>query len=456
MKRRLICNCAAVPVFTILFSLLSSSPLAAQEQRWQEHCAREQWTLDRCIGYALEHSNEVRQQQLQVESGEININTARMSRLPDLSASLGGNIYFGRGPSRDGTYIDNSQISGSFGVSTSIPVFQGLRIKHEIDRSKLDFEAATSQLELVRENISLQITSFFLQALYTRELVKISESQLELSTSQLELARGRYESGKSSHSDVIDNESVVASDQASLTQSKNNYILALLDLRQAMNLPDSVAFEPYVELEKDELPEYRLLPSLEEVYEASLLLHPSIKVAQLNLESSHAALKGAKSSYYPSLHFTAGYGNSAFSNLTDRSLNSSFWTQLSNNGNEYVGLSLSIPIFSRNAVRNNVKLSELNVRNYEIALNESQKALKKEIEQAYWGAMTAYDAMVAAKKALDAARLAFENELVKYQAGKSGVYDYSNAKANLDKAEATLSHSKYDYILKYRILKFYM
>ena len=27
--------------------------------------------MDRCIGYALEHSNEVRQQQLQVESGEI-------------------------------------------------------------------------------------------------------------------------------------------------------------------------------------------------------------------------------------------------------------------------------------------------------------------------------------------------------------------------------------------------
>lgn len=418
--------------------------------------AQDMWTLDRCIEYALENNNDVRQQQLQVESGKINVNSAKMSRLPDLSASLGGNVYFGRGPSRDGTYIDNSQLSGSFGVSTSIPVFQGLKIKHEVDRSKLDYEAAVHQLDLVRENISLQIASYFLQALYTKELVRIAESRLEASTSQLELARGRYESGKASRSDVIDNESVVASDKASLTQSKNNYILAELDLRQAMNLPDSVDFEPYIELSECGLPEYRLLPSLQEIYASSLLLHPSVKVAEMNLESSRAALKSAKSSYYPTLYFTAGYGNSAFSNLTDRSLNSDFWTQLANNGNEYIGLSLSIPIFSRNNVRNSVKLSQISVRSYEIALNESQKALKKEIEQAYWGAVTAYDAMVAAKKALDAARTAYENELVKYESGKSGVYDYINARTALDQAEATLSHSKYDYILKYRILEFYM
>lgn len=435
-----------ISIALLLLVLPFSSPLEAQQL----------WTLEECIEYALEHNNDVKQQQLQVESGKVAINTAKMSRLPDLSASLGGNIYFGRGPSRDGTYIDNSQISGSFGVSTSLPVFQGLRIKHEIDRSKLDFEAATQQLALVRENISLQITSYFLQVLYARELLAIAESRLESSMEQLELAKGKYESGKSSHSDVVDNESIVASDQASLTQSRNDCLLAELDLRQAMNLPDSVEFEPYLEFAGDELPEYRLLPSLEDIYSGSLLLHPSIKTAEFNLESSKAALKEAKSSYYPTLYFTAGYGNSAFSNLTDRTLNSNFWTQLANNGNEYLGLSLSIPIFSRNNVRNNVKISQLNVQSQEIALNESRKALKKEIEQAYWGAVTAYDAMIAAKKALDAARLAFENELAKYESGKSGVYDYSNAKANLDQAEATLSHSKYDYILKYRILEFYM
>ena len=241
---------------TLAFMPICALPLAAQER----------WTLEMCIEYALEHNNELKQQQLQVESGKIGINTAKMSRLPDLSASLGGNVYFGRGPSRDGTYIDNSQLSGSFGVSTSLPVFQGLKIKHETDRSKLDFEAATHQLDLVKENISLQITSYFLQVLYTRELMKIAETTLKLSESQLELARGRYESGKASLSDVIDNESVVASDKASLTQSRNNFILAGLDLRQAMNLPDSVSFEPYLEMEAEGLPEYRLLPTLEEIY----------------------------------------------------------------------------------------------------------------------------------------------------------------------------------------------
>ena len=144
--------------------------------------AAEEWSLEQCISYALEHNTDIATGQLEVESGKVNLNSARMSRLPELSASLGGNVYFGRSPSRDASYIDNSQISGSLGISANVPVYQGLRIKHEIDKAKIDFEAATHNLELARKNISLNIASLFLQVMYDKELVSIAESQLELSS----------------------------------------------------------------------------------------------------------------------------------------------------------------------------------------------------------------------------------------------------------------------------------
>ena len=127
----------------------------------------EEWTLDECIRYALENSNEVKSKSIDTERGKIAINTAKMSRMPDLSASLGANTYFGRGPSRNGTYVDNSQLSASFGIAASVPVYQGMKIKHEIAQAKMNFEAATSRLELAKDNIELQITSYYLQVLYS-------------------------------------------------------------------------------------------------------------------------------------------------------------------------------------------------------------------------------------------------------------------------------------------------
>ena len=416
--------------------------------------AAEEWSLEQCISYALEHNTDIATGQLEVESGKVNLNSARMSRLPELSASLGGNVYFGRSPSRDASYIDNSQISGSLGISANVPVYQGLRIKHEIDKAKIDFEAATHNLELARKNISLNIASLFLQVMYDKELVSIAESQLELSSSQLELYRGQYESGRVSRSEVVRNESLVAADRASLTQNENTYVLALLDLRQAMNLPDSIAIVPVM---KDmEVPRIEEIPALSQIYDQSVRLHPSIKYAEASLESSLLALKSAKSSYQPTVYFSAGYGNSVYSNLTDKSMNTSFWNQLQGNGNEYIGLSVSIPIFSRNTVRNNVKLSKLNVTRQELVLSESQKALKKEIEQAYYGAIAAYSTLNSSQKALEAALLAFENEKASLESGRSDMYDYANAKAEVEKAQATLAHSKYDFILRVKILRFYM
>ena len=247
----------------------------------------EGWTLDKCVDYALEHNTDIATGQIDVESGKISLNTARMSRLPDLSASLGSNVYFGRSPSRDASYIDNSQISGSLGVSLSVPVYQGMRIKHEIDKAKIDFEAATQNLALARKNISLNIASLFLQAMYDKEMVSIAKSQLELSTSQLEQSEGQYESGRVPLNEVVRNESLVAADEATLTQNENSYALSLLDLRQAMNLPDSVFLSPVMDIR--DIPRIEEIPALSQIYDQSVRLHPSIKYAEASLQSSMIA-----------------------------------------------------------------------------------------------------------------------------------------------------------------------
>lgn len=412
------------------------------------------WDLDRCIRYALEHSNEILTKTNEVEGAEIRFNSAKMSRMPELSASIGGNAYFGRSPSRDGSYIDNSQLSASFGISTSIALYQGLRIKHETDAARVDLEAATHNLSLARESIALSITSCYLQALYAMETMTTSQNQLSLSRNMLTRAQSQYESGKVSKSEVTRNEAEVASDKASAVKSRNDYMLAMLDLRQTMNLPDSVSLE--ISQPTEEIPQYRILPDVNEICAEAMMCHPSVKAAEASLLSNKAALKSAKSQYQPSMYMNAGYGNSIYNNLTDKSLNSDIGSQLTRNGNEYVGISLSIPIYSRNATRNAVKLSTLNVENSEYTLDETKKKLRKEIETAYWGAIAAYETMLANEKSLASAKLVLDNEIVSMESGKSDAYSYAEAKIRWENAQAAFTHSKYDYLLKLRILDFYI
>lgn len=84
------------------------------------------WSLDDCIRYAHEHNIQIQQQALQVEQRSIELNTSRHSRLPDLGANLGANFSFGRSLISNNTYANNNQVSGSLGVSASLPVFLSL------------------------------------------------------------------------------------------------------------------------------------------------------------------------------------------------------------------------------------------------------------------------------------------------------------------------------------------
>ncbi|MDD3522464.1 MAG: TolC family protein, partial [Bacteroidales bacterium] len=87
----------------ILFAglLLASGALAAQTPE-------KYWTLEECIQYGLENNIAVKQYELAKENQEITVETARFSRLPDLSANMGQTFYFGRTPDRDGVYQDQT------------------------------------------------------------------------------------------------------------------------------------------------------------------------------------------------------------------------------------------------------------------------------------------------------------------------------------------------------------
>ncbi|MCM1151369.1 MAG: TolC family protein [Alistipes sp.] len=434
----------------ILFAALCTLCTARAQQPDEEPAGR-LWTLDDCIRYAQQNNIEVQQRALSVEQQDVELSTARYSRLPDLNASLGYNASFGWGTSADNTRKSETLQTGSFDISTSVPVFQGLRIDRQIKGGKLDLAAAVQDLERAREDVAINVMTRFLEVLYNKELVAVAEQQLALSSQQAVRSRELVEAGRQPESALYESRALVANDELSLTQARNNLSLALLDLSQTLNRESAAGFDVDVPvLDSIALAALRRLGSSEAIYDSAVDRRPAIRSERLRLESSENAVRIARSALYPSLSLRAGFGTGVYSSMND-----SFWLQFDKNRNEYVGLSLGIPIFNRRATRNNIRTAKISMRNQQLALLNAEQALRKEIEQAWYNADAAYAKYRAAEKALASARIAFDYEERKAEAGRSTLYDFQDAKTRMEKAQSELAQAKYEFVFRQKILDFY-
>ncbi len=410
------------------------------------------WSLDDCMSYALENNVTVQQRALQVEQNDIQLSTAKYSRLPNLGASVGASADFGRSMTKNNTYESQSTQSGSFSISSSVPLFQGMRINNEIKGGKLDLEAAVQDLNRAREDLSINIMTLYLQALYAQEMVGVAERQLELSTQQAERSRELVAAGKQAESARYESDALRANDELMLTEARNDMQLALLNLSQALNRPSAAGFN----IVKPALDSTSIISTLgrlgsaSEVYEYAVDNRPHIKAERLRLESSEVSVKTAKSSLYPSLSLSGGYSTGVYSSDSDQ-----LWSQMRNNSREYVGLNLNVPIFNRRASRNNVRSAQLAVRNQQLTLGDAELSLRKEIEQAWYNADAAYSKYRSANAALESARVAFGYEQEKADAGRSTIFDFNDAKTRMEKAESNLVQAKYEFVFRSKILDFY-
>lgn len=279
MKRSIILLCAA---------LLRLGTAAAQEPGTP-------WTLDDCIRYAQEQNIAVQKQALQVEQSRVRLNTAQLSRLPDLGASLNGQMAFGRSKSSQDTYIDANTLTGSAGISASLPVFQGLRIKRQIAGGKFDLRAAVADFERAREDVAVNVMSLYLQVLFNKELVAVAESQLALSSQQVERSRALVANGKNPESALYESIALRSKDELTLTQARGDLSLALLDLSQALNRPSAEGFDIVdPDLDSTAVDALSHLRSPAEITAYALDNRPHIRAEQLRLASSSEAIRLAR------------------------------------------------------------------------------------------------------------------------------------------------------------------
>lgn len=434
-----------------LASFLFCFPAGAQE-------APKQWSLEECIRYAIENNIDLKQKELERQNQEVTLHTSKYSWLPSLNASIGENFGFGRSESKDGLIVDRNSANTSANIQLSMPVFDGFKIPNDIAARKLDLKASIETLNKAKEDLSINVASYYLQVLYNKEMLKIAELQVALSSEQVTKTEALYNAGKVPVSQLYDMKAQLAKDEVTLTESKNNVKLALLDLTQTLELErDGENFDVLEPETGDAVEQYMssIIPP-DQVYDYAVGVKPQVKEQEYLLESQKKMLKVAQAGFYPKLNFSAGYSNGYYHNFGDGDYNNApFSDQLKNNGQKSIGFSLSIPIFNRFQVRNSVRSARIAIHNRELMMENTKKTLYKEIQQAYYNATAAQEKYVSSDKSVDASKIAFSYAEERYGAGKSTVFEYSEAKTKYAQSLAEQTQSKYNFIFRAKILDFY-
>lgn len=415
--------------------------------------AQQPWTLRQCIDYALEHNIQVKQQDVSRMQRELDVNTAKNSRLPDLSASASENFSFGRGLTAQNTYTNTNTSSTSFGLNTSVPLFTGYRIPRTLELQKLNLEAATADLEKAKNDISMQVAQAYVQILYNMELCDVAKRQISIDSMHVHRLTEMMRNGKASGTEVAQQEAALAQSRLTATQADNDYRLSLLTLSQLLELPSPESFTISRDVAVPEILPSMDLISPDAIYQEALMIKPEIQAEQYRLEGTLKSIDIAKSAKLPNLSLQAGLGSNYYK--TSGYPSDGFFKQLNNNFSQYIGLSLSVPIFNRYETRNNIKSAQLNRYNQQLQLDNVKKGLYKEIQQAYYNAVAAqakYESSAEAKRSQDEA---FRLMSAKYEYGKANITEFNEAKNNLMKAESDLVRAKYEYLYQRALTDFY-
>lgn len=434
-------------IFTLAYLLLIAffSTLSAQDL----------WTLEKCISYAHNNNIQIKQSQLNTEYQQNNLTGRKSSRLPSLNGQVSQNFNYGRSLTYLNTYQNVNSAQTDFGLGTQMTVFQGMQINNSIKKTELDLKASFEDLAKAKDDLSLNIASTFLEILFAKELVKVSEDQLNITHQQLKQSQEKVDAGSLASGALLDIEAQAAREELNLVDAKNQLQMSKLKLAQMLELPFTDKFD----VEIPALPEVNAQAAIvasQDIFQTAVQQKPVIKGAEYRLQSTEYQLKMAKGVFLPTLTLYANYYNlynNKYSDMTGKSI--SFGDQLSNNQRKGLGMQMNIPIFNR--MQNKVQFDNARIQmlNTQLELEGAKKLLRQDIETAQTTAVSSFNRYKSSEKAVTSMKEAFRYSEEKFNVGMVNAVEYNTAKTNLLKASSDLLRAKYEFIFRSKILDFY-
>ena len=417
--------------------------------------AQKLWSLQECIDYAVANNLTIKKSTLQNKINKENYEQTKRNILPSLSFSSSSSFNFGKSiDPNTNDYVDKTFFSAGYSFSASMDLFDGFSKLNRISYNKLNYLAGLEDDKREKNDIAFKVMDAYFYVLFYDGLLEIAKEQKQVSELSLKQAKSMVEAGLKAKADLLEMESRMAEEEVFVVQTLNSKNEYLLSLKQLMNY----GLDENFNIGKENT--LMFAPGGLTVSQDSVLLvakenNPFIKSGVLRKLAAEKYLAIIKSNLYPYLGMNSGYSTS-YSALVGSEDITPVDEQFKNNASQYVGVSLSIPIFNRWANRSNIKLAQLNLEQAQVDLDLNIQQINQEIEKNFqdlFALSSEFEQMVNQR---NAAELAFQSASKKLEQGLINAIDYYNSKNLLARAKSNLLSTKLKYELKSRTIDFFM
>ena len=417
----------------------------------------ETWDLERCIQYAVENNIQIQKSNVSEQQQEVSLKEAQAALFPSLSFGMNQSLNYRPLQDSPNSIVANGMANtsvkkltenGNYSLNASWTVWDGKSNTNTIKIQKLNKKMAELDTEISKNSITEQITQLYIQILYSTEAKKVNESILETAKKQVERGKEMMQNGLLSETELKQLEAQWSSAQYDVVNAQTQIDDYSLQLKQLLELDPNTDFQ-IADLEIADEQALQLVPSSNEVYSQALLLRPEIQSKQTAIEAAKLSVDVAKAGYQPSLSLNASISDSHYSTGAQVA------SQLKENLNGSIGLTLSVPIFDNRKNKSAVERAKLDQVTKALELTEEQKNLYNTIESYNLQARNNQEKFKASITKTESMESSYKLLNEQFENGLKNVVELLTGKDNLLQAQQEKLQSKYTTLLNIQLLKFY-
>ena len=409
-------------------------------------------SLKDCMEYAVENASQVQVQRTKVGDARLDRRDAILTAFtPSIEASTYGYYRWGRSIDPEtNTYVTTTSLNNGWSVSAGITLFDGFSALNNIKIAKTSLSMGLTQERQEEDKVCLATMEAYFNVLYYTELVAILAEQVENAQSALTLASRQEELGVKGHADVVQMEADLADREYELVSARNSLADAKITLEDVMLWP--VGEELVIDTSLGSLDATTSGDSgnviVEDIILKARASMPSVLVAKGALDNAKYALRTAKWQFLPTLGLYGGWSTSYYTPTP-------YWNQFTNNGGEYLQLSLSIPIYDRLSKFTKLSKRRNEYRRAAIEYDKSLRDVESEVRRAVSDCDGAESALLQAERRADAQEEAYRLNTHKFEQGLISSIEYNTASSNYLKAKAERLNALLKWQLKRRVVSYY-
>lgn len=428
-------------------------------------------TLEQVLELAEARSESVAAAQAGVRRAEGEQTRARSGRFPQLSlaasydrslASEFEGVFddglFGGGDTPGETPDDGSAFEDlPFGrentwrisLSLSQTLYSGGRQAAQDALAAAGRTSAELAVETARAQVLFDVTQAYYDAALSERLVQIAEATMAQAGATLQQVQVAFNAGTQPEFEVLRARVARDSQMPQVIRQRMNRDVALMRLRQMLDLPPDYDLRLADSLEGDQLP---VPPSFQRVSTLEAALRPDVPAAPpedavlagprtvvteaaTTVRLREAAFNLAAAQRKPSVALNSTYSRVGYPNDFLPVFDRTNWT---------VGASLSVPILTGGRQRGDEQVARAELEQSRAQLRQVEELAALDTRAALTELIAARAAWEATSGTIEQAQRAYEIAEVRYQAGVSTQLELSDARLLLQQAEANRAQAARD------------